>query len=575
MELFCGHVAIAQTKEKTTRWTLVREGLVSVYTDAGPQVAIRTLERVRTMAELFREFGRPAVERPVRIVVFRSSAEFEQYRPSRISVGFFQSGAEGDWIVFPASATDRVLLHEFTHLLLHRTTATLPQWLEEGLAEFFSTTRIINGYAEFGLPIPEHQRNLQFLGYLRASDLTAVRKNGIHYEEPELANRFYATSWMLVHMLYSAPRYSANMPGFVQALDDLPSAAALPDLFRSSFGVTLDDALDEARKRASSVNLGGGPQRRIEVGTLDLAPVPAPSPVSPTDLATLQAELFLDRGLPDQAARKYDEVVRIAPSAVVRDTALGYAALASNSPNEALARFGAAVKGGTTDARTVLEYAMLLRDSQGPASRDTVTQLLEKAVNLDPNYAEVLFLLGVRASDRQEYSKAILLLQKAVAVLPRQSAFWHALAYAQAKTGASDEARRSANRALRAAENLEQEEMAKALLQMEGFRNPDTSRQPARRSATEIGSGWQNPKGDATAAGLLESLDCSATPGPRLLVRTSSGIESFSIQDPQNIQMEGAGTTSMEWTCGKITPQRVQVEYLRSSRKLIVLRFLH
>lgn len=574
MELFCGHTAFGQTQEKTSRWTLVRDGVISVYSDAGPQAAVRTLERVRTMAELFREFGRPPVQRPVRIVVFRNSSEFEQYRPSPVSVGFFQSGAEGDWIAFPSSAADRVLLHEFTHLLLHRVTGPLPQWLEEGLAEFFSTTRIQGGFAEFGLPIPEHQRNLQLFHYLRAAELTAASKTGIHYQDAYQANRFYATSWMLVHMLYSVPRYAAGMPAFVQAIDRLTTGSpTMPEVFQTSFGVTMDDALAEARERAVHPTLGDGPRRRIEIGKLALAAASAPETLSIAAIANLQAELFLDCGKPGAAAAKYGIVLRNTSSPASRATAEGYLALAKGANPEALANFEAAIAAGTQDARTVLEYAMLLRDQKGASSRETVTRLLEKAVTMDPNFAEALFLLGARASDRRDFPQAVSYLQKAVGLMPRQSPFWHALAFAQAKSGRLDAARLSANRALRAAETPEHEEMALRLLDMEGMTPPKEV-----RGGPDVitGAAWQNRKGDANLSGVLHELSCVTPTGPpQLIVRTPSGaLEAFSLANPGQIRIAGADGPSIEWNCGKMPARKVDLEYFRSSRELVELRFL-
>lgn len=548
--------------------------MISVYSDAGPQVATQTLNRIRTMAALFQEFGRPAIQRPVRVLVFRSSSEFEQYRPSAISAGFFQSGAEGDWIAFPATAGNRVLLHEFTHLLLHRVTGPLPQWLEEGLAEFFSTTRIQAGVADFGLPIPEHQRNLQLFSPLSAAELTAARQTGIHYQDPQQAARFYATSWILVHMLYSEPRYAANMPAFVQAMDRLTTdSPSLPDLFRATFGVTMDQALAEARERAAHPTLGNGPRRRVQTGDLASPPLSAPAPLTIADAASLQAELLLDCGKPTAAASKYESLVRSAQSPAIRAASAGYLALAQGDTASAISNFHRAMEAGSSDARVVLEYAMLLRDQQGPASRAAVTQLLEKAASLDPNFAEVLFLLGVRATDRKDYQTAISYLQHAATILPRQSSFWHALGFAQAKAGDLHSARQSANRALRAATTAEQEEMARGLLDLEGMSSPP--RNATSQPKVVTGKGWQNPQADARSRGVLHDLDCSATPSPQLSVRTPTGdLETFSMNNPRQIRIEGDSGPSIEWKCGKMDPRAVEVEYLRSSRELVILRFL-
>jgi len=66
---------------------------------------------------------------------------------------------------------------------------------------------------------------------------------------------------------------------------------------------------------------------------------------------------------------------------------------------------------------------MLVRDTGG--ARPRVIENLKKAVELNPNYAEANFLLGVMASGDGRHEEAVEYLRRATAILPRQANFWH------------------------------------------------------------------------------------------------------------------------------------------------------
>ena len=77
----------------------------------------------------------------VRIVAFRSDKEFRPYSPNEFAAAFYAGGADNDYIVLSQIGLPYypVAVHEYTHLLLRHGTVNLPIWLNEGLAEVFST----------------------------------------------------------------------------------------------------------------------------------------------------------------------------------------------------------------------------------------------------------------------------------------------------------------------------------------------------------------------------------------------------------------------------------------------------
>jgi tetratricopeptide (TPR) repeat protein len=114
----------------------------------------------------------------------------------------------------------------------------------------------------------------------------------------------------------------------------------------------------------------------------------------------------------------------------------------------------------------LFDYAMFEQESGAPA--ELVNALLRRAVERNPNLAEAQFLLGVRATDAGELESAVRHLTEAVRVEPRESPYWHALAFALSKRGEVAKAAEAARRALRTSRTAEQEGMAQALLDSYG-----------------------------------------------------------------------------------------------------------
>src|SRR5262249_967793 len=84
---------------------------------------------------------------PMRIVICGSADAFSRYQPRDEkgkrwnTAGFTSFNPDANFIVFPVGDDSYpVVFHEYAHYLVHlNTIAALPTWLDEGLAEFYST----------------------------------------------------------------------------------------------------------------------------------------------------------------------------------------------------------------------------------------------------------------------------------------------------------------------------------------------------------------------------------------------------------------------------------------------------
>ena len=150
--------------------------------------------------DISQQLGIPTSDEPIHIYLFEDAEAFSNFMkrtypafPNRRA--FFVKN--DTTLMVYAYWGDRVaedLRHEVTHGYLHSVVPNLPLWLDEGLAEYFETTR---GSAGVNLP------HIKLLGdSLRES---RWRPNLPRLEQMDVASELtqldYAESWLWVHFL--------------------------------------------------------------------------------------------------------------------------------------------------------------------------------------------------------------------------------------------------------------------------------------------------------------------------------------------------------------------------------------
>ena len=435
-------------------WIRVRTGGVELLTDAGEKTARTTLDRLEQIRRIFSVAGSGPL--PLRIFVFRSEKDFRSYADHPVTGGFYQSGSERDYIVLSAGAgLTRTVTHEYVHLVLDRGPSPLPLWFEEGTAELYSNLDFGRGRMRVGEPVPGHLALLAAEKWLSASELLRANRTSPLYNERTLAGVFYAQSWALAHMLNLAPGWREGMPRFAELLAD---GAEVRAAFREAFGKTPDQALEELRGY-----VGG-----LHSATVEAPPAPHPEaaavePVAPLEATLNLADLALEVRQPDLARGLFESAKKSQPDSPAAETGLGTLALAEDRREEARAHLERAIALGSRNGTTYFQLAMLEREAGAPRRR--VDQLLEQTVALDPGFGEAQFMLGSEASDDGDFESGVARLGAAARALPRKSFMWHALGYAQARLGHTDQARQAASRALSTAATEQEQRMAEALLE--------------------------------------------------------------------------------------------------------------
>ena len=165
----------------------------------------------------------------MRIIAFRNEKEYQPYRPNEFATAFFQPGAIHDFIVMSSASSEHypVAVHEYTHLMIHQSGMELPPWLNEGLAELYSSLEPRGEKILVGQVIPARLQVLRSEPWIPLAALLAVDHSSPYYNEKSHAGMFYAESWALVHMLNLDPAYRPQLKSLVAALKDERSAGRL------------------------------------------------------------------------------------------------------------------------------------------------------------------------------------------------------------------------------------------------------------------------------------------------------------------------------------------------------------
>lgn len=202
------------TTSASAEWRRVDSPNFVVVGDAGA----KTLRDIAIKFEGFREtLSRVLSDRvtstavPTVVLVFPSDRAFTPFKPTfrgkAIELdGLFLGRPDVNYIALKADSGGeglRVVFHEYAHLLIANIARNIPAWLNEGLAEYYSTYEVRDGgrEAHLGNPPASHVYLLNEKTPLPLNDLLRVDHDSSLYNEGDRRSVFYAQSWALTHML--------------------------------------------------------------------------------------------------------------------------------------------------------------------------------------------------------------------------------------------------------------------------------------------------------------------------------------------------------------------------------------
>jgi tetratricopeptide (TPR) repeat protein len=247
-----------------SRWTMLSGGSLTIIGDQSPatlrDIALQIEQFQIVVGGLIRNADRPlSVPTVVFVVGNRKSLEplvpLYNGKPATVA-GYFGQGQDTNYIVLCLEGFDEsaaITYHEYTHLLVRNAVRSLPVWLNEGLAEYYSTYRLVDRgkAAAIGRAQKEHILLLRER-YLPIAELIEVDQRSPMYNEGERRSIFYAESWALTHYLMIArPNGGAAINQYVT---DVAEGRSALDAFRHAFGAApadLDKELQSYLRRVA------------------------------------------------------------------------------------------------------------------------------------------------------------------------------------------------------------------------------------------------------------------------------------------------------------------------------------
>jgi tetratricopeptide (TPR) repeat protein len=555
-------------------WLKLSTPNFELYTTAGEKKgreAILYFEQVRSF---FMEASgsKRLSEFPVRIVAFRGEKQYQPYRINDFAIAYYSQGRRGDYIVMQDISTDHypVAVHEYTHLVVHHSGLKLPPWLNEGLAELYSTLKPEGSKAEVGDIIPGRARTLLTNPWIGLDVITTVDHQSPLYNERDRAAMFYAESWALTHILFFAPGYREKFGKF---LTEVSSAKSTDDACQAAFGKHLWEVESELRSYLKS---GKFYRAVFDVKLEKSAENPDVAEAQEFDSSLILADLLAVTHKYQEAFKAYEQIEKSYPNTPEVEESLGYLAWQADDKETARESFERALAAGTRNPRVYYDFAMLSRS--GPDAAQKAAPAFQKALELKPDYVEARLEYGMMLVNMRKYGDALAQLRQIKAVDANQAQWYYpALATAYLNTGDTAKARECADAAKKWAKTPQQMERAESLLRaLETRRTAARAAQGSdqapviqRREREAFQVIEQTPGNNPFVAkddqishveGVAQRLDCLGR-SARFHVLVGKTAMVFEIPDPERVQIKHTGEEKHDFVCGVQKPYKVAVDY--------------
>lgn len=352
---------------------------------------------VATLHSLYR--ADPRRLSPLTFVVFRTARDFQRYRPlaengkPQLVDGLFMR--HESWAVAGMGGARlseelrRTIFHEGVHWFLSSMERRNPVWLEEGIAEVFSTFAIAKKQAEWGRPVEHHIALLRNERPVPLDQLMYTARQDLFGDDSVRTSLVYAQSWAFVHYLLFG-KHALSKTVLSDYFRAVQGDATHEEAFRKAFGGTYQQ-LDRALEDYLHSGL-------YFVRRSDLVTVAAPrlEPASVADVAIAQGRLAFAAQLWSEAGDLARRAMDAEPDDPRGHELLGLTQKAQGNTAAALAAFRVAIEKGTRDFQPYFEIASAAQnDAFNPAGRGSldaaearrIANQYQRAINLHPRFA--------------------------------------------------------------------------------------------------------------------------------------------------------------------------------------------
>jgi tetratricopeptide (TPR) repeat protein len=414
----CTPAPVSPTQGEST-WLEVTTRHFVLHTDLDRDAALATaseFEDAYGYLEAVAFPGNEGLTQRMDVVCFRDAREFHRVFPPDDLGGLYFDRAPQDverrpTMVLYGALRDNartIFLHELTHRFMSRAYGWTPPWLNEGLADYFSTMEIDSEKVLLGM-VPRGRLFVRLGVHYALEDGVPTVHELVHADRAEFYGswsatsdelhrvRYYSGAYVLVHMLMHGNAEQRKRFGdFIDAMDHGVRAT---DAWARTFGTVPEDDLETAFR----AHLSGW-----RSWSLNGSPVPAlpPSPrqkqamMREEEIHLLWARLLRKAQAPLAAVQtELDRAGAAAPDSPSVAYAKGSLELSLGHATEARALFESALARAPDDPRYL--YATLLTRARtgGGWDGESIERLLKVAKSSDELSAAATILSELGSRD--------------------------------------------------------------------------------------------------------------------------------------------------------------------------------
>lgn len=543
------------------QWLRLTTPHFEMFTTAGEKKGRECILYFETVRQFFVDarFVKNTAGAPVRIVAFRNEKEFRPYAPNEVAMAFYAGGLDRDFIVMSEIGREHypAAVHEYVHLAFEHSGITLPLWLNEGMAELFSTLRPMGKKAALGDVIPGRVLEARNARLLDLRTLISIGHDSPYYNERNRASIFYDESWALTHMLEVTTEYHSKFWGFFSAIATGEETEAA---LRKAYGKSLAEV-----QKDLFAYIRGNDLKSLEA-SIQLeksAEDPDVQPVSPWDADLVLADIMSSSANKAAMSRQMlNRLMAEQPKRPEPPAILAELALREGHPDEAIRMFAKASELGDTNSEMYFRYAMTLWSRPQSGGDTAVIQALRKAVELKPDYPEAHMRLGFALMDHGDYKQALPEFARLRTIKPEDAfSFYYSVAYATYRLGDAAQARVALDKAKKWAKEPSQQMSVDQLNQALDATSQRAANTPAPPSAQSETVETVSPSSRLPRIeGTLDVVECGGEK-TRLAVVSGGNTMWFLVDNPNAVRITNAGGGSVDFTCGKQPGRPVIIEY--------------
>ncbi|MFI4944761.1 MAG: tetratricopeptide repeat protein [Burkholderiales bacterium] len=456
-------------------WVELKTDGFTVYGDDGEKAARQVAARLEALRGFLRSewpWARFVPEVPVVVVALEGQKQFGLLLPA----AFAGRAAQTAGVTFLEQHRTLVLLHgevpedptednpyhavfhEYVHTILGRT-MPLPTWLNEGLAEYWGSTKIKQREVEFGRPIGRHVGALRARSSLSLETLFQVDPSSIHYNEADRSTVFYAQSWALVHYLaLAAPARKGQLNRLFTLLAQGREEMEATREVLGDFGALKKEL--EAYVSRRSMRYVRRPREQVNEAARWNG-----RRLSKAEVLALRGSVLLSGGRPGDGRPLVQEALKLDPGLGEAAEAMGIAAFVAADHATSREWLARAEASGRASFFTPYLLGLMIRLEKRPdASREAEAKLRE-AIRLNPRFASAYTALAAVLAERGgSRTEALQLLEEAISLNRSSAVVRIGAAEVLFRLGEMDLARTYARAAVRLAPNARSKAQAAELV---------------------------------------------------------------------------------------------------------------